>query len=163
MQFIRQRTASGGREYNVDFLGRQAFANTKRQLQVVVPPRTTGDERRQKLAKLLKVGLLSFKSSPHLLEQFTLAYAGNVRNSSVTPVSDSWNSWVFEIDGDGWIQDKSDPRPGGNPNRKGQIGRPTITAGHSHSPASPAPLFHSPSDDFFSLKSKHSTCVSSRT
>gem|GEM_PF-3736490 len=157
MQVIRQRTASGGREYNVAFLVRQAFIDTKRRLQVVVPPRTTGDERRQKLAKLLKVGLLSFKSSPHLLDQFALAYAGNVLNSSVTPISDPWDSWVFELDGDGWLQDESDSRPSGNPNRKGQSDRPTMTAGHSHSPVSPAPLPHSPSDAFFSLKSKHST------
>ncbi len=104
VQVISQRTASGGREYDVDFIGRHTVVDNKHRLKVTVPPQATRDERREKLTNLLKIGLLSYISAPELLAKIAVTYTDSMAGANNAPTHDPWDSWVFAVDGDGWLE-----------------------------------------------------------
>ena len=103
VQIITQRTGSGGREFNVDLNGRGRLQGISKSLKLAIPPHATQDESREKLNNLLKIGLVSYISSPRLLNQFKLIYLAENKEANSVEFRDPWNSWVFEIDGDGYM------------------------------------------------------------
>lgn len=99
------RTAAGGREYSLDFIGLKAMAGTDQSLRYVAPPDYTDDEERSGLAGILKIGLLPYLAGSPILSQLSVSYEGTGDSESAsTPTEDPWDSWVFEIEGGGWIE-----------------------------------------------------------
>jgi len=98
-----QRTASGGREYNLDFIGLKRFAGTEESLRYVSPPDYTDDETRQGLVGIIKIGLLPYLAGTPLLARMSVSYdepeAAEIEAASA---GDAWDSWVFEIEGWTW-------------------------------------------------------------
>lgn len=99
------RTAAGGREYHLDFIGLKAMAGTDQSLPYVAPPDYTDDEERSGLAGILKIGLLPYLAESPILSHLSVSYEGSDEGEDEsTPAEDPWESWVFEIEGGGWIE-----------------------------------------------------------
>ena len=98
-----QRTASGGREYNLDFIGLKRFAGTEESLRYVSPSDYTDDETRQGLVGIIKIGLLPYLAGTPMLSRMSVSYdepeEAEMANAAA---DDSWDSWVFEIEGWTW-------------------------------------------------------------
>ena len=101
VQIITQRTGSGGRKYNVDFIGQHNFSALNKNSHFALPPQIGQDKTREKISNIIKVGLLPYMSSSKLLNQIKITYSDHRQESHQKPVEDPWDNWVFEIDGDG--------------------------------------------------------------
>ena len=104
VQIISQRTGSGGREYNIDFIGQHDFSDSTKQLKFALPPQIGQDKTREKLSNMIKVGLLPFISAPDLLDKINITYSDHTDKTTRKKVADPWNNWVFEIDADGSLE-----------------------------------------------------------
>ena len=107
VQIITQRTGSGGREYNVDFIGRRDYSATTKSMKFTLAPQATQDEIRKKISNIIKVGLVSYISSPTLLNQINITYSDPSQEAKPDQLDDPWDNWVFEIDGDGSINQEA--------------------------------------------------------
>lgn len=101
-----QRTGSGGRDYTLDFIGLRRYAGTDQNLSYVVPPDYTDDEERDGLTGILKIGLLPYLGTP-LLSRLSVSFEGSKDQTPTTPTADPWDSWVFEIEANGDIEQQS--------------------------------------------------------
>ena len=99
-----RRTASGGREYGLDYIGLKEFQDTDNTLQYISPQHYTDDERRNGLVGILKIGLLPYLTNTPLLSRFSIFYAADEAAAAPKQLEDSWDSWVFEIEGSGALE-----------------------------------------------------------
>jgi hypothetical protein len=100
----RSRTAAGGNEYLLDFIGLKAREGTGQSLLYVSPPSYTNDEVREGITGILKIGLLPFLDPP-VLSQMRVDFAGaQDMDLPVAPELDRWDRWVFEIEASGHLE-----------------------------------------------------------
>jgi len=105
------RTAAGGREYNLNFLGLKQQEGTDQSLRYVAPPDYTDDEERRGLAGILKVGLLPYLAQFPVLSRLSVSYDGDVEDAGPQlAMDDPWDSWVFEIEGGGRVEKETSRR-----------------------------------------------------
>ncbi len=91
-----QRTASGGQEYTLAFIGQFDFAGENDTLTYVSNEWDTNDIVRAGLVRTLKLGLASYAAKTPLADYLNLSFA---RAVSPTAVEDRWDSWVFRLSG----------------------------------------------------------------
>ena len=101
-----QRTGSGGREYTLDFIGLKRYSGTDQNLSYVAPPDYTSDERRDGLTGILKLGLLPYLETP-LLSRMSVSFDRSQTQTPAAPAGDPWDSWVFEIEASGDIEQQA--------------------------------------------------------
>jgi len=105
------RTAAGGREYNLNFLGLKQQEGTDQSLRYVAPPDYTDDEERSGLAGILKVGLLPYLAQSPVLSRLSVSYDRDEEAAGTqAPVDDPWDSWVFEVEGGGRVEKETSRR-----------------------------------------------------
>lgn len=95
-----QNTASGGREYAMDFMGLGTFADLKQRLTYVSSGSDTEDERRLGISRTFALGLAPFLVRTPQGDRFSLQYqqpAGTTGPVTSTPTADPWNSWIFRL------------------------------------------------------------------
>jgi hypothetical protein len=95
-----QRTASGGREYTLFFIGQADFSGKNDTLLFNTYEDDTDDIRREKLVKTMKLGLVSYVSRTPLAEYLSVNFDEEV---SPTAVNDKWDSWVFDVSLNSWL------------------------------------------------------------
>ena len=103
--FLAQGTGSGGRRYDVDFIGKNSFEAINYKLSFTTDSNMTGDDVRKRILEYIKLGLVRF-----WIEKGTLE---GVSVSAPTPeieeelkkveVKDPWNSWFFRLGANGWF------------------------------------------------------------
>jgi len=93
-----QGTGSGGREYTLNFIGRNAFEGRDDTLTYISNTTDTRDETRRGLVEVMKRGLFPFVMKTPIADHITLKF-----NQVLTPtaVRDKWNFWVFSLSMDG--------------------------------------------------------------
>ncbi|KAA3631713.1 MAG: hypothetical protein DWP97_12440 [Calditrichaeota bacterium] len=96
----RQMNGSGGDEYMVEFIGNQAFSGMTDTLIFNTKQSETDDKIRAEVVKYFKLGLTRFAAKTNLSEHLDIKFT---KPTSNTKVKDKWNYWVFEIDGNMWI------------------------------------------------------------
>ena len=89
-----QRTASGGREYTLAFIGQQEFTGKNDTLTYVSNEQDTDNIVRSGMVRTLKLGLASYAAKTPLADHLNLSFA---RKVSPTAVEDRWDSWVFRL------------------------------------------------------------------
>lgn len=95
-----RRTASGGREYVLDLIGRKQYAGTERSLTYAVPPDATWNEERSGLTHVIKIAVLPFVDDMSILSQIRVSLEKDaLENDLAVEFDDPWDSWVFEIEG----------------------------------------------------------------
>jgi hypothetical protein len=94
-----QGTGGGGTEYTLKFIGLGRFAGQDTTLTYVSLQTQTSDETRQGLARVLKVGLVSFAAATPLGDRLDVTYrAPEARTEEVAGGEhDPWNFWVFRL------------------------------------------------------------------
>lgn len=94
-----QQTGSGGREHTLEFIGKRELSEQTESLKFISPESDTDDERRRKLVRHVKLGLVPFLSEMDVFSNLNIIYSGNVEDYKLIPEEDKWNSWVFELRG----------------------------------------------------------------
>ncbi|MDR9417964.1 hypothetical protein [Gracilimonas sp.] len=94
-----QQTGSGGREYDLNFLGQKNISGKSYNLKFISPKSDTEDTRRRKLVRHVKLGLIYFLVDRDVLSDLDVNFMGEVNDNESGQDSDSdpWNSWVFEL------------------------------------------------------------------
>jgi hypothetical protein len=95
-----QNTASGGREFAMDFIGQGEFADLKQRLTFVSSGSDTEDERRRGVSRTFALGLAPFLVRTPEGDRFSLQYqrpAGVAATASAVPLNDPWNAWIFRL------------------------------------------------------------------
>ena len=91
-----QRTASGGREYTLDFIGLEEFEGQNQRLLHQTSGTDTDDERRRGFARTLTLGLGRYIAQTPLAAQVEVRDLGaRERPTAAQPEDDRWNFWVF--------------------------------------------------------------------
>ncbi len=92
-----QRTASGGRAYQLAFLVSEVGRSDT--LQTTVEPNSTDHERRAVFVEALKLGLVPHVLGTPQVHQLRIEQIADRRQEVRGPKIDPWDSWVFEIEG----------------------------------------------------------------
>ena len=93
-----QLTGSGGREYTLDFIGRNAYVDIRTTLKYVSSQTDSDDEQRRGLVRVLKMGLVSYAAKTAVGDFLSVNF-DRIVPPSVT--EDIWNSWVFSLGASG--------------------------------------------------------------
>ncbi len=95
-----QNTASGGREYAMDFIGQRTFVDLKQRLTYTSSGTDTEDERRRGISRTFALGLAPFLVRTPQGDRFSLQYrvpTGGLTVKSTAPADDPWNAWIFRL------------------------------------------------------------------
>ena len=89
-----QRTASGGREYTITFLGKGRFKDLQNTLKYYAKSTDSWEQKREGLVRTLKLGLVPYIARSPLRDYVSVEFKEKVKP---TAVEDKWNFWVFSI------------------------------------------------------------------
>ena len=99
--FSKQYTGSGGKEYTLDFIGKNRFKNKKDALTFIYEKTDSEDQFRQKIVKSLKLGLIQFVAKTPLAKDINISFSKPVTKEKET--IDKWNNWVYRISLGGFV------------------------------------------------------------
>lgn len=105
-----QATASGGQEYQLQFIGFNDYNNINYTLNYIANPTLTDAEVRNGYLKILETGLMPFmvkSESVFKLLNIKFSDPDKQENSEQIVVSDKWRNWVFDISAGGWTNEQS--------------------------------------------------------
>ena len=88
-------TGSGGRQYNLRFIGKGKYLNLSDTISISLPPKTTDKERRSAQITALKKGLTPFVLKTSLAQKINITFEKDNTNKQ-EKIEDKWHSWVFE-------------------------------------------------------------------
>lgn len=95
-----QNTASGGREFVMDFLGQGEYVDLQQRMTYVSNGSDTEDERRRGVSRTFALGLAPFLVRTPEGDRFSLQYrrpAGVPVASTPKVVDDKWDAWIFRL------------------------------------------------------------------
>lgn len=93
-----QRTGSGGRQYQLEFIGLRRFAPQTFQLLYATSSDATYEEERSGLAGRLLTGLMPYLLGTPAAARLQVTYEAPEAGTAGTQPDDPWNSWVFDVD-----------------------------------------------------------------
>jgi hypothetical protein len=100
-------TGAGGEEYTLNFVGLGAFAALNDTLRFVTNPNDTDDEERRGLTRLMQLGLAPFAARTAIGTRIRMVLDEEEDSGSPAAAeADPWNSWVFEIDANGSMDEE---------------------------------------------------------
>ncbi|HCQ29877.1 MAG TPA: hypothetical protein DIU39_06295 [Flavobacteriales bacterium] len=105
-----QETASGGNEYQIQFLGFNDFNGLNFTLNYITDPTQTDAEIRAGYLKIIQTGLLPFLyKSKDVLSLINIDYSDpNAKESGEQEVvTDKWRNWVVDLSAGGWTNGQS--------------------------------------------------------
>ena len=88
-------TGSGGRQYNLQFIGKGKYKKLSDTISFALPPKTTNEEKRNAQIIAIKKGLTPFILKTSLANKITISFAKD-NDKKQEKVEDKWHSWVFE-------------------------------------------------------------------
>jgi hypothetical protein len=110
----RQRTGGGGREYRLEFIGREEFTGTD-QVHLYVSPQTdTDDERRRGFRRVLELGLVPYALQEPIGRELEVSHQlpSESERGVGRRVDDPWDFWLFraELEGEVGSETRRDDR-----------------------------------------------------
>jgi hypothetical protein len=105
-----QATGGGGREYTLSFIGLGAFASRIDTLQYTSGNTDTPAETRDRLVRVVKLGLVPFLATTSLRDQLDLTYRQPEMQRPTADERDPWNLWVFTLGASGSFNGESQYR-----------------------------------------------------
>ena len=94
---VNQQTGSGGRRYDISFIGRGDYRGRDQSLFYISPQSNTQDQEREGLARVIKMGLMPYVSQTHMAEQIDITFDDDEMNFVQEPIEDNWDYWIFSI------------------------------------------------------------------
>ncbi len=95
-----QRTGGGGREYSINFIGKDVYTGMEDTLKFVSKQFDSEDDIRRGIVHTLKMGLMPYIAKTPLANYISISFTEEVEP---TAVEDKWNFWVFRISARGRI------------------------------------------------------------
>lgn len=95
-----QTTGSGGRDYQLQFVGQNRFAGITDTISYVRAATATDDEDRKQAVDQIKRGLLPFLLKTEKAKDIIVTFKEAEQNASIiatAPSEDPWNFWVFNM------------------------------------------------------------------
>lgn len=99
--FATQRNGSGGREYNIEFIGKKEFKEIFDEIKFSTNTDMTDDDVRIKTLKFIKLGLIRYWIKNGDAEIISLNIADSSTIEDTKEEKDPWNNWVFRIGANG--------------------------------------------------------------
>jgi hypothetical protein len=90
---------NGGTEYSLEFSGENNFSGLLFNHKYTTTPNLSDGEIREELKKTLKKGVLPFLLKTELAEKINYSIDGLENANSSDKVKDSWNLWLFNLNG----------------------------------------------------------------
>jgi hypothetical protein len=97
-----QSTGSSGSEYKLLFYGQKKYENRQDTITVITNQFDSEDIVRSKLAKGIKMGLISYLHRTDAVEKLNIEFADNEFDRAM-PADDPWDSWVFRTSFNGFF------------------------------------------------------------
>jgi len=100
-----ERTGSGGRAFQLNYIGLGAFQDLDETLRHTSGSTDTSDEIRRGLTSIIAEGLARYVARTEMAGNFRIIYTDLVEQQvqPANPVDDLWNSWVFGISMSGFF------------------------------------------------------------
>ena len=101
--FVSQRNGSGGRLYEIDFIGKDEFENINYKLEFSTDTNMTRDDVRNLILEQIKLGLVRFWIAKGNTDSVSVNVPSPENEEKKTEEKDPWNYWVFRIGGNGYF------------------------------------------------------------
>ena len=103
--FLTQNNGSGGRLYEIDFIGKNTFEAINYKVSFSTDTNMTRDDVRKRILEYIKLGLVRYWIEKGTLEGVSVsAPTPEVEEElNKTEVNDPWNYWVFRVGANGWF------------------------------------------------------------
>lgn len=101
--FVRQTNGSGGRLYEVDFIGKNEFDGLEDKISFSTDTNMTDDDVRNRILNFLKLGLVRYWLKKGDTDVIKITVVDKEGQEEVEEVEDPWNYWVFELNARGNI------------------------------------------------------------
>jgi len=95
---VDQRTGSGGHRYNISFIGKDVYKGQDQTLFYISPQSDSDDQKREGLARVVKMGLMPYVSQSSIADQIEIQYDDDKVKSVPELMYDSWDHWIFSVD-----------------------------------------------------------------
>ncbi|WP_411766293.1 hypothetical protein [Winogradskyella sp. A3E31] len=95
--FTTQRNGSGGRSYEVDFIGKDVFELINYKLLFNTDTNMTDDDVRKKILEQLKLGLVRFWIAKGTIDEVSVAVPTPENEENKVEQKDPWNFWLFRL------------------------------------------------------------------
>ena len=101
---ITQFSGGGGEQNELICKGQGRFSHKSDTLRYFNNPTASDDDKRQKLLKYLKLGLIGYIAQSSIAEKIEFSYKETKKDSqTVVPKKDPWNYWQFSINTSGFF------------------------------------------------------------
>ena len=104
--FLRQTNGSGGRLYEVDFIGKNEFEDLTDKITFSTDSNMTNDDVRNRILDYIKLGLVAYWLEVGHTDVVTITVGereGGSDEETADEVEDPWNYWVFQLNARGSI------------------------------------------------------------
>lgn len=101
--FITQSNGSGGRQYKIEFIGKDSFGNISYDLEFSTDTNMTSDDIRKRILKHIKLGLVRFWIEKGDIDAVTVSVPSPENEEEKVEEKDPWNYWVFRAGANGWF------------------------------------------------------------
>lgn len=101
--FVTQRNGSGGRSYEVDFIGKGEFEAINYKLQFSTDTNMTNDDVRNRILDNLKLGLVRFWIAKGTIDEVSVSVPTPENEEEKVEEADPWNYWLFRIGANGFF------------------------------------------------------------
>lgn len=101
--FVTQRNGSGGRSYEIDFIGKNEFENINYKLSFSTDSNMTSDDVRKRTLEYIKLGLVRFWIANDNMANVSVSVPSPETETEEKDEVDPWNFWVFRIGANGFF------------------------------------------------------------
>jgi len=111
--FLSQGNGSGGRRYDIEFIGKNSFEAINYKLSFSTDSNMTGDDVRKLILEKIKLGLVRFWIEKGTLEGVSVSAPSPEAEEDIKKeVEDPWNYWVFRVGANGWFNGQESSKSG---------------------------------------------------
>ncbi|WP_296386275.1 hypothetical protein [Winogradskyella sp.] len=101
--FVTQRNGSGGRNYDIDFIGKGDFESIKYKLSFSTDSNMTRDDNRKRVLENIKLGLVRFWIAKGTTTEVVVNVPTPENEEEKIEEKDPWNYWVFRAGANGFF------------------------------------------------------------
>jgi hypothetical protein len=101
--FVTQGNGSGGREYDIDFIGKNKLEAISFKLNFFLDSNMTSDDRRNKILEYIKLGLVRYWVATGNLDNISVNVPTPKDETEKEEVIDPWDYWVFRVGASGYF------------------------------------------------------------
>ena len=101
--FTTQRNGSGGRSFDIDFIGKNEFEEINYQLSFNTDTTMTNDDERKRVLEYLRLGLVRFWIAKGTIENVSVSVPTPENEENDIKEEDPWDYWLFRLSARGFL------------------------------------------------------------